>query len=520
MKRILITRNFLLLVLFANIFLATNLLAEGLYIKHLRLDRDLLQDVIDSEENGDDISSLDYEKLSTPILATVSVPFLGTIRIVLTNYRRFNNTVLKVVDDSGVYLKEASEVPVLLQGYARKSGKNLGPVAASYFRGKLGISLLFDNKDRPIDLTAKLDDGSSSFVATKYRRLPSYKLKDIACADEGGSFSPQIDAAKISQANLSQVDLELEGDKELYDKFGSDTNATSADMLTTINAVDTIYQRDVSVKINVSSQTVYTTNSQPYTSTTASDLLVQIRQNSTSGSQDITHLITGKDVCDVINGSGPCNSGVAGLAYVGVVCTTSTFNAGLSERVNSTSLSSVLTAHELGHNFNASHPNSSEGNIMDSSVSPSTSQSFSSRSISEITSFVASNSSCLTSITGDVSASTSVNKKKGKVTLTATYDQDRSSCSVNFLLGNKSDFSGKTYDLGTFTVSGSSTQIRGKQKNALKKGKVYVKQTLTCGSEEYESSATNIKGAKKITASGNSVKSGKWMKLKKITQLS
>ena len=511
-----------LTVLF-SVFLifVTEAYAEGLYTKRLRLDADQLRQVIAAEENmhADEVTPFQSQKLERPILATASVPRLGTVRIVFTRLRRFPNVSLKVVGENGSVSYEEASHPVLLQGYVRKSGERVGPAAASYSNGKLKVTLLFDGKGRPVDLYAATDSGESGYVDLKYRRLPKHMAQATACNGHTDPFSSLVDPVQVNAAGVNQLDLELEGDKELYQAFGSDSSATSADMLSTINSVDTIYQRDVNVTINVSSQTVYTDNTQPYTATDASDLLVQIKDNSTSGSQDLTHLITGKDVCGVIDG-GPCNSGVAGLAYVGVVCASSTFNAGLSERVNSATLSAVLTAHEIGHNFDGSHPGSSEGNIMDATVSPTTSQSFSTRSINEINAHIAANNSCLTMVSGDVSASSKIKKKKGNVTLTASYDQDRTGCTVNFMLGNNSAFTKKTNDLGTFTVTGTSTQIRGKQRKALKKGKVYVMATLTCGSETFESSAVKIKGAKKISASDKSTKSGKWIKLKKIKQLS
>lgn len=65
----------------------------------------------------------------------------------------------------------------------------------------------------------------------------------------------------------------------------------------------------------------------------------------------LNHLLTGKDIA--IEGSPP-NFGLAGIAYVNVLCSTS-FGYGLDEMRANNNTASLIFAHEMGHNFDSPH---------------------------------------------------------------------------------------------------------------------------------------------------------------------
>ena len=107
--------------------------------------------------------------------------------------------------------------------------------------------------------------------------------------------------------------------------------------------------------------------------------------------RDLAHLWTGRDL----------EGTTVGLAYVGVVCRSQGYSYGVSQRMASVPAKYVLTAHEIGHNFNACHSDTdcnsgsaSCGNtIMQSRVG--TGLTFCGLSRDQIRAFVAASGSCL-----------------------------------------------------------------------------------------------------------------------------
>ncbi|MBM3973031.1 MAG: hypothetical protein FJ301_02895 [Planctomycetes bacterium] len=147
-------------------------------------------------------------------------------------------------------------------------------------------------------------------------------------------------------------DLALEADYPLYQANGSSLTNTQNDVLGVINAVDLIYRNDVQIDFAVT-QLVVNSAPDPYTTSVANTLLTQFQQRWTTTyaavPRDIAHLMTGRNV-------GQASGGTIGLAYVGSVCSF-TYGYGLSQTRWTTNfaLRVAVTAHEIGHNFNAAH---------------------------------------------------------------------------------------------------------------------------------------------------------------------
>jgi len=155
--------------------------------------------------------------------------------------------------------------------------------------------------------------------------------------------------------------IAIEADPSFYQQNGSNTTTTQNDIVTVMNAVDLIYRRDVLVGWVVT-QILVVTSSDPYSTNDASTLLDQMRGrwNSVYGgvTRDTAHLFTGRNLGSTI-----------GIAFVGVICNLS-YGYGLSESryIPNLSYRTSLTAHELGHNYNAGHCDASAPcNIMCSS---------------------------------------------------------------------------------------------------------------------------------------------------------
>jgi len=153
------------------------------------------------------------------------------------------------------------------------------------------------------------------------------------------------------------AEIGLDADFEFFQLNGSNTNATILDMESIINGMETIYESQLNITFQVSSVVVRTADPDPYSSTDPSALLGQFvnhwNASPQSGVQrDLLHLFTGKNL----------DTSVIGIAYIGAVCNRN-WAYGLSQSRFTNSMTSrvALTAHEIGHNWNADHCNGCTG---------------------------------------------------------------------------------------------------------------------------------------------------------------
>ena len=143
-------------------------------------------------------------------------------------------------------------------------------------------------------------------------------------------------------------EIGCDSDANYYNKYGS-AAAVQARIESVINGLNVQYLRDVEIRHDISHMIIRTTNG-PYTSNDASTLLNQFRtewiSNQSGVQRDIAHLFTGKNL----------QGGVIGVAWLGVICNKS-YGYGLvqSDCCGSFSCTTDLSAHELGHNWNAGH---------------------------------------------------------------------------------------------------------------------------------------------------------------------
>ncbi len=147
-------------------------------------------------------------------------------------------------------------------------------------------------------------------------------------------------------------ELALEADHPLFVLNGNDVAATQADVLGIVNAVDLIFRTSVQVHFVVS-QLIVDVAPDAYTTNVASALLAQFRGqwNANYGAiaRDLAHLFTGRPL-------GAYSNGTIGYAYVGVVCDVANAYGVSQTRWSANHAYRVgITAHELGHGFDATH---------------------------------------------------------------------------------------------------------------------------------------------------------------------
>lgn len=160
----------------------------------------------------------------------------------------------------------------------------------------------------------------------------------------GAGGTPLFMGAKVAE-------LACDADFEYYSDWGSSA-AVQNRIESVINTVNVQYEGEVGITHEITTILVRTSSNQPYTSSDASTLLNQFRAqwNNNHGNiqRDVAQLFSGKSII----------GGTIGIAWVGVVCNLGFAYSMVESDFNSSfSCSTDLSAHELGHNWNAGHCN-------------------------------------------------------------------------------------------------------------------------------------------------------------------
>jgi len=164
----------------------------------------------------------------------------------------------------------------------------------------------------------------------------------------------QVPAPLARGGAVRIAEIAVDADSNYLSRLGGSTTAVHNDVTGVLNGVDAIYTSDVRISYQITTILVRTSATNPYTTNDASGLLNEFRSewsnNQTAIVRDVAHLFTGRN----ISGS------TIGIAYLGAICS-SNFGYGVSQSRYSSNMTNrvALTAHELGHNWNADHCNSS-----------------------------------------------------------------------------------------------------------------------------------------------------------------
>jgi hypothetical protein len=289
--------------------------------------------------------------------------------------------------------------------------------------------------------------------------------------------------ALVANAGSNVVQVATEADYEYVTASGgaSEANATILDVL---NQVDGIYQTQLSISIQVTYQHVWSTAADPYNSTAPSSMLVEFRDhwnaNYYATPYDLAHMWTGKDM----------DGSTIGIAYLSVVCDARAYSYGVSQRFSSSPGKYILTAHEIGHNFGASHPDQASppqtdcaNTIMNSSVG--TGFTFCQFSRTEIGAHVGGNSSCLVAGTAAPSNLAAVASSGFQINLSW---QDNSGDETGFVIERKTGAGGSWGQVATTAANVTSFNDTG-----LTGSTTYfyrVKATAAAGASAYSNEAS------------------------------
>ncbi len=179
----------------------------------------------------------------------------------------------------------------------------------------------------------------------------------------GGTSKSMGDTAQGGA--LLVAELGVDTDFQYFQDYGS-VAATENRINVVINAINIQYENEIGLTHEITTIIVRSTSNDPYTTSDPGGFLTQFQNHWNSQQQsvqrDVAHLFTGKNI----------NGGVIGIAFLGVIC-----NGGAgyglveSDCCGNFATTTDLSAHELGHNWNADHCScSAAGTANDFTMNP------------------------------------------------------------------------------------------------------------------------------------------------------
>jgi len=134
-------------------------------------------------------------------------------------------------------------------------------------------------------------------------------------------------------------------DHQFSDAIGSDA---AGEIVARMDVVEGIWSSQAGINIALGAVNILTDTGDTFSTTTVpTDLLAEVatyRGKLPNDSSGLTHLMSGRTL----------DNSIIGIAYVGTVCDGTT-SVSLSDTTVSTTMGALVTAHEIGHNFNAPH---------------------------------------------------------------------------------------------------------------------------------------------------------------------
>ncbi len=176
-------------------------------------------------------------------------------------------------------------------------------------------------------------------------------------AELGGDGGDGGDSPEGGGGTLRECQIAFDADFEFYELNGSSVDNTIDDIESVMNAIEAQYDRDVDVVYVITTIIVRSTSNDPYSFSNAGLLLDQFHDywnaNHAGVARDTAHLMTGREL----------DGTTVGVAYLGTV-TIPTASYGLSQSRFTLTFSRRVdvTAHEVGHGWNANHCDDAGGN--------------------------------------------------------------------------------------------------------------------------------------------------------------
>jgi hypothetical protein len=390
--------------------------------------------------------SLPFAKAET---VTFKVRELGTVRASLTMKKDFGS----VAPGSEFFQGSVKFTSHTLPLAALREGEKLtltfpGKVTGSSGRGP-----------RLYRVTLSQSNG------VRVSRVPLSALPENQCAEADHSKLGHEHTVTIKESPIRAteavrvVPFRAYTDPEWQARYGS---SSTVEVLNAVNVAESIYNRQLGIRFRVLSVTHL---SGSFQSSKAGELLSQFSQSpEAQNSAAVSSLFTGKDM----------DGSTAGIAYVGVVCYSPRYSYNVVQSYGS--LTGGIFAHEVGHNFGATHDTSNSQSLMYPFISYSNTG-FSQRSLGEITSHLSYFNDCLTTeslapLLSGSSLTIKKIKKAVRITLVSVSGTPIDSTRVVYSLNGKVRSKETSLD-GSITVP---VRVKGK---VVVKAKVQADPTLS-----------------------------------------
>ncbi len=190
------------------------------------------------------------------------------------------------------------------------------------------------------DTQAELGSGTCTTVT------PDRPPGQASGLDEYRALVGELAQAAEATGLSGRLRVSALADYEYFQVAGSAQSARNR-IVEILNNVDGIFSAQVGIQIELADGvTVFQDPADPFSSSVGKDLLTELaayRESQPSlRSTGVTHLVTGRD----FDGS------TVGIAFIGSICL-ARFGASISQGVST--LTSLVAAHEIGHNFGAPH---------------------------------------------------------------------------------------------------------------------------------------------------------------------
>ncbi|NNF44231.1 MAG: hypothetical protein HKN62_14540, partial [Phycisphaerales bacterium] len=221
-----------------------------------------------------------------------------------------------------------------------------------------------------LSLSIRWPDGSADWIEPLSPHVPAahashhilYRGDDVVTDGETCGTTDALLVAEVDRmaaaggsggaadgGTFTCAELACDADFPYYSDYGS-TTAVEDQINLVISTMNVQYERDVDIRHVITTIIVRTSaGDDPYSSSDAETLLNQFRDHwqATHGGipRDVAQLFTGREII----------GGTIGIAWVGAVCTSWGYGVVQSDFNGVLSCATDLSAHELGHNWDAGH---------------------------------------------------------------------------------------------------------------------------------------------------------------------